>query len=68
MRTRKRVRLDRRTKVLEFRDDETTRYAILSHRWIERQGDRQRVSYEKMVELAKLEEEDPPARRLPEDP
>jgi len=52
MRTRKRVRLDRRTKVLEFRDDETTRYAILSHRWIERQGDRQGVSYEKMVELA----------------
>ena len=27
--------IDRRTKVLELRDDESTKYAILSHRWID---------------------------------
>jgi len=29
-------RVDRRAKVLEFCDDEVTKYAILSHRWIGR--------------------------------
>ncbi|KAL4069937.1 heterokaryon incompatibility protein-domain-containing protein [Scleroderma yunnanense] len=45
--------VDRRTKVLEFRDDETTDYAILSHRWIE-----QEVDYDEMTQLAKMEEEE----------
>ena len=27
--------VDRRAKVFEFRDDEATDYAILSHRWID---------------------------------
>jgi len=44
-------RVDRRTKVLEFADDETTKYAILSHRWI----DPTEVDYEEMVDLAKME-------------
>ena len=38
-----------RTKVLEFHD-ETTEYAILSHRWI----DSTEVDYEEMVDLAKM--------------
>ena len=42
--------VERRTKVLEFRDDETTEYAILSHRWI----DPTEVDYEEMVGLAKM--------------
>ncbi|KAL4071631.1 heterokaryon incompatibility protein-domain-containing protein [Scleroderma yunnanense] len=46
-------RLDRRTKVLEFRDDEVTAYAILSHRWIN-----QEVNYDEMVELAKMDAEE----------
>ena len=43
--------VDRRTKVLEFRDDETTEYAILSHRWI----DPTEVDYEEMADLAKMD-------------
>lgn len=47
-------RVDRRTKVLDFRSDEATEYAILSHRWI----DSTEVDYEEMVDLAKMEVED----------
>ena len=47
-------RLERRTKVLEFRDDETTNYAILSHRWI----DPTEVDYEEMVDLAKMDRQE----------
>ena len=43
-------RVERRTKVLEFRDDEATKYAILSHRWI----DPTEVDYEEMVDLARM--------------
>ena len=42
-------RVDRRTKVLDFGDDEETEYAILSHRWV-----REEVDYGEMVELAKM--------------
>ena len=42
--------LDRRAKVLEFRDDEATEYAILSHRWI----DSFEVDYEEMIYLGKM--------------
>ena len=42
---------DRRTKALEFRDDEATEYAILSHRWI----DPTEVDYEEMVGLDKMD-------------
>ena len=49
MSTRKQV--DCRTKVLEFRDDETTKYAILSHRWI----DPMEVDFEEMVNLARMD-------------
>ena len=42
-------RLDRRTKVLEFGDDEAIEYAILSHRWVG-----QEVDYDEMVGLAKM--------------
>ena len=45
------MEVDRRTKVLEFRDDETTTYAILSHRWI----DHTEVDYGEMVNLAKMD-------------
>ena len=45
-------RVDRRTKVLEFGDDEATEYAILSHRWIG-----QEVDYNEVVKLAKMDEE-----------
>ena len=44
----------RRTKVLEFCDDETTKYAILSHRWI----DPTEVNYEEMVDLAKMDKQE----------
>jgi len=44
--------VERHTKVLEFADDETTEYAILSHRWIA-----QEVDYNEMVKLAKMVEE-----------
>ena len=47
-------RVDRRAKVLEFGDDEVTKYAILSHRWIEQEE----VDYNEVVELAKMDEED----------
>ncbi|KAL4070169.1 heterokaryon incompatibility protein-domain-containing protein [Scleroderma yunnanense] len=43
----------RRTKVLEFCDDETTNYAILSHRWTD-----QEIDHDEMVELAKMEVEE----------
>ena len=43
-----------RTKVLELRDDKTTKYAILSHRWI----DPTEVDYEEMVGLAKMDREE----------
>jgi len=46
---RKRKRGGRRAKVLEFCDDETTEYAILSHRWLA-----QEVDYNEMVELANI--------------
>ena len=46
----KRKRVDRRVKVLEFGNDEATEYAILSHRWIA-----QEVDYDEMVELAKMD-------------
>ena len=50
----KEKKVDRRTKVLECRDDETTNYAILSHRWI----DCTEVDYEEMVNLAKMDGEE----------
>ena len=46
--------IDRRTKVLEFRDDGSTKYAILSHRWI----DPTEVDYEEIVDLAKMNTEE----------
>ena len=48
----KRKELDRRTSVFDFRDDETTHYAIVSHRWTEE------VNYEEMNDLAKMEVKD----------
>ncbi|KAL4082154.1 heterokaryon incompatibility protein-domain-containing protein [Scleroderma yunnanense] len=45
--------VDRRTKVLEFRDDEATAYAILSHRWLDKE-----VDYDEMVDLAKMDREE----------
>ena len=48
------VQVDHRTKVLEFRDDETTEYAILSHRWI----DPTEVDYEEIVNLAKVDKQE----------
>ena len=44
-------RVERRTKVLEFRDDEATKSVILSHQWI----DPTEVEYEKMDDLAKMD-------------
>ena len=46
--------VDRRSKVLEFCDDEATGYAILSHRWI----DPTEVDYKEMADLAKMIVED----------
>ena len=46
-------RVDRRTKVLEFGDDETTEYAILSHRWVGEE-----VDYDEIVGLTKMAVED----------
>ena len=46
--------VERRTKVLEFRDDEATKYVILSHRWI----DPTEVDYEEMVDLSKMDREE----------
>ena len=45
--------VDRRVNVLEFCDDETTEYAILSHRWIGKE-----VDYNEIVKLAKMDEEE----------
>ena len=42
--------MDRRTKVLEFRDDEATEYAILPHQWI----DPTEVDYDEMANLTKM--------------
>ena len=38
-------------KVLDFHDDDTTEYAILSHQWI----DNTEISYDEMVGLANME-------------
>jgi len=46
-------RVDRRAKVLDFGDDEATKYATLSHRWVE-----QEVDYDEMVELTKMDGEE----------
>ena len=46
--------VDRRRKVLECCDDESTKYAILSHRWI----DSMEVDYEEIVDLEKMNVED----------
>ena len=43
--------VERRAKVFDFRDDEATEYAILSHRWI---GDTE-VNCDEMADLAKME-------------
>jgi len=48
----KRKRVDCRAKVLEFCDDDVTKYVILSHRWIG-----QEVNCDEIVELAKMDEE-----------
>ena len=47
-------RVERRTKILEFCNDEATAYAILSHQWI----DPTEVDYEEMVDLAKMDTEE----------
>jgi len=54
--------VDHHKNVLEFCDDETTEYAILSHRWTK---DAEEVDYREMVKLAKmpLEERDKICRR-----
>ena len=43
--------VDCRAKVLEFAHDEATKYAILSHRWI----DPTEVDYKEMIDLAKMD-------------
>jgi len=43
--------VNHRKNVLEFDDDEATKYAILSHRWMKRQVE---VDYSEMVKLAKM--------------
>ena len=48
------MQVERRAKVFDFRDDEATEYAILSHRWI---GDTE-VNYDEMADLAKMEKGD----------
>ena len=47
-------RVERRTKVFEFRNDETTKYAILSHRW----NEPTEIDHEEMVDLAKMDEQE----------
>ncbi|KAL4069912.1 heterokaryon incompatibility protein-domain-containing protein [Scleroderma yunnanense] len=47
--------VDRRTRVLQSRDDLTTEYAILSHRWIEKEGETMEVNYDEVVALTKME-------------
>ena len=44
--------VNRRTRVLAFRDDEATKYAILSHRWIDE------VDYEEMVDLHRMDRQE----------
>ena len=46
--------MERRTKVLKFCDDETTEYAILSHRWV----DSTEVDYEEMADLSKMDRQE----------
>ncbi|KAL4065644.1 heterokaryon incompatibility protein-domain-containing protein [Scleroderma yunnanense] len=46
------------TNVLEFRDDEATDYAILSHRWIGKE-----VDYKEMIKLARMNKSDQKAIR-----
>ena len=46
--------VDRRTKVLEFRDNEATKYAILSHWWT----DPTEVDYEEMIDLDKMDRQE----------
>ncbi|KIM62504.1 hypothetical protein SCLCIDRAFT_60203, partial [Scleroderma citrinum Foug A] len=48
--------------VLEFRDEDTA-YAILSHRWIEHEGETTEVNYEEMITLAKMEKDEQDAVR-----
>jgi len=43
--------VDHRKNVLEFDNDEETKYAILSHRWMKREVE---VDYSEMVKLAKM--------------
>ena len=50
--------VNRRSKVFEWCNDETTTYAILSHRWIEKEGEDQEVSYEDMANLPKADGEE----------
>ena len=50
--------VNRRTKIFEWRNDKAARYAIVSHRWIEKDGEDQEVSYEDMVDLLKAVGED----------
>ena len=47
---RKKKRVDRRAKVLEFSNDRATEYAVLSHRWVGKE-----VDYDEMVELTKMD-------------
>ena len=47
-------KVDRRTKVLGFCDDEASKYAILSHR----RSDTTKVDFEEMVNLARLDVEE----------
>ncbi|KAL4075346.1 heterokaryon incompatibility protein-domain-containing protein [Scleroderma yunnanense] len=47
-----------RTDVLEFRDDEATDYAILSHRWIGKE-----VDYKEIIKLARMNKSDQKAVR-----
>ena len=48
------MQIERRTKVLDFRDDEITEYAILSHRWI----DDTEINYEEIASLGNMEKEE----------
>ena len=50
--------VDRQAKVLRFHTDEPEKYAILSHRWIEKKpGETAEVNYEEMTELANMDTE-----------
>ena len=50
--------VNRRTKIFELRDDKAASYAIVSHRWIKKDGEDQEVSYEDMVDILKVVGED----------